>query len=98
MGIRFRINKTLTDTDIIKFYVLKQQFNPTSDIIGVVSKNFKQILKFVKRKYNPKDYTILQNKEAKSIVVVKEDFIEKYIVLETLDDVSNSIYKFKRYL
>ena len=97
MGIRFTINKKLSETDVIKFYTLKQKFNPVSDIIGVISKNFKQTIKYVKKKYD-KSYTILQNEIKKSIIVVKEDFIEKYIVLENLDDLTNSVYKFKRYL
>lgn len=90
-------NEKLSSSDVVKFYALKEKLNPISDIVGVLSKNFKQTLKYIKHKYD-KSFTILANEELGSIVVVKEDFLEKYLIIGDLDILVNSNYKFKRYI
>lgn len=89
--------KKLNKEDISKFYTLLFKINPESDTIGVIGKNFKELLKYINKKYD-KSYTILANNLTKSVIVVKEDYILKYIILETLNDVIESGYKFERYL
>ena len=92
-----KVNQKLTEEDIIKFLALKSKFNPTSDIYGVITKNFKETLKYVKKKYN-NSYTFLSNEKTKSILILKEDFLEKYIIIDTLEELTDSIYKFKAYI
>lgn len=90
-------NEKLSSSDVVKFYTLKEKLNPISDMIGVLSKDFKQTLKYIKNKYD-KSFTILANNEIGSIVVVKEDFLEKYLVIPDLDSLVKCQYKFKRYI
>lgn len=92
-----KADRKLSTTDVFKFYTLQSKYNPLSDIIGMVNYDYKQALKLIKRVFD-KSYKIFSNEENKSIVIVKDDFIEKYIILETLDDVINSKYKFRKYM
>ena len=87
----------LNKIDVNKFYLLYQKLSKISDITGVISKNFKETLKYIHKKYD-KSYTILANENTKSVIVVKEDFLEKYIILDTTLDLVNSKYKFRRYI
>lgn len=92
-----RKSRKLNKEDISTFYALLFKINPVSDTIGVVGKDFNQLLKYIHKKYD-KSYTVLANKLTKSVVVVKEDYITKYVILETIDNVIESKYKFERYL
>jgi hypothetical protein len=91
-------NQKLNNSDVVKFYTMKEKLNPISDIIGVFSKNFNETLKYVKKKYDNNKFTILANSNTSSIIVVKEDFIEKYLIIKDLDELINSNYKFRRYM
>lgn len=90
-------NRKLSNSDVVIFYTLKEKLNPISDVIGVITKNFKQLSKYINKKYD-KSYTILANQKLGSLVVVKEDFLEKYLIINDLDDLINSKYKFKKYI
>ena len=90
-------NRKLSNSDVVIFYTLKEKLNPISDVIGVITKNFKQLSKYINKKYD-KSYTILANQKLGSLVVVKEDSLEKYLIINDLDDLINSKYKFKKYI
>lgn len=90
-------NRKLSNSDVVIFYTLKEKLNPISDVIGVITKNFKQLLKYINKKYD-KSYTILANQKLGSVVVIKEDFLEKYLIINDLDDLINSKYKFEKYI
>lgn len=94
---RNKENKKMDKFDIGKFYVMLAKLNNLSDITAVISKDFNQTLKYVHNKYD-KTYTVLSNKETNSVIVVKEDFLEKFIVIDTLKDLIDSNYKFHRYI
>lgn len=94
---RRKENKKLDEFDIGKFYVMLAKLNNLSDITAVISKDFNKTLKYVHNKYD-KTYTVLANKETNSVIVVKEDFLQKFIVIDTLKDLINSNYKFNRYI
>lgn len=90
-------DKKLTEKDIGKFYVMLAKLNNLSDITAVISKDFNQTLKYIHNKYD-KTYTVLSNKNTQSIIVVKEDFLQKFLIINSLQDLINSNYKFNRYI
>lgn len=90
-------NKRLDEFDIGKFYIMLAKFNPISDVICVISKDFDNALKDVKGQYD-KSYTILANSNTNSIVVVKEDFLKKFLVMNTLQELVDSNFKFSKYI
>lgn len=92
-----KFNRNLDNTDVIKFYCLNSKLNKLSDITCVITKNYKQILKFLKNKYKD-NYSIFTNDKKQSIVITKDDFIEKYIVINDLTELNDCPYKFKRYI
>lgn len=87
----------LEKNDVTKFYTMLFKTNPVSDIIGVIGKTYEELDKYIRKKYD-KTYTILASQNNNAIIVVKEDYIQKYVILNTLDDLIKTQYKFERYI
>jgi hypothetical protein len=94
--LKKRDNK-LNQKSVMDFYITRDKFNIISDVTGVITMNFKQLCKNIDKTYNL-SYTIIKNEEKKSIVVAKGDYVKKYIIIETIDDILDSDYKFGRYI
>ena len=91
------LQKKLTKEDLSLFYILLNKLNPISGIIGIITKDFYSSVEYLEKKYD-KTYTKIANAETKAIIIVKEDFLVKYIVLESIDEIINSDYKFSHYI
>lgn len=91
------IEKHLTKEDLKTFYTLLNKLNPVSGIIGIISKDFDNSLEYIEKKYD-KSFTKIANAQTKVIIVVKEDFLIKYMVLESLEEIADSDYKFCKYI
>ena len=87
----------LEKEDVEKFYIMLLKTNPVSDIIGVVGKTYEELDKYIRKKYD-KTYTILASQNNNAIIVVKEDYIQKYVIINTLEDLIKKEYKFERYI
>lgn len=97
LNIFKKYNNNLDANDVRKFYCLRFKMSPLATTTGVLSKNFKQLIKYLKSKYD-KSYTILVNSKLESVVVVKDEFLEKYIVFNNLQELIDSEYTFRRYI
>lgn len=89
--------KSLCKSDVTTFYIMLHKLSPVSTTYCVITKNFKDTLKTIHKKYD-KTHTILVNEPKKSIVIVKGDFLKKYVVVSTLEEIAQSEFKFGKYL